>query len=131
MRLEWIISDLQGERATGYGVALLLVLFGYLSTDEHLKYLCPNKVAVISSSGETGSSTGPSNSKKQKTKWSSLYDYSYVRTSIYFLPSEFLRNDYLGLIFIYFLTVPLNVQNIFDRNFDRREKTESWLRYTI
>lgn len=33
----------QGERATGYGVALLPVMFGYLSEDEHLQFLCPKK----------------------------------------------------------------------------------------
>lgn len=42
---------LQGERATGYGVALLPVLFGYASHDEHLQYLCPQKEIDDSSHG--------------------------------------------------------------------------------
>ncbi|XKL65655.1 hypothetical protein PGB90_009075 [Kerria lacca] len=44
----WIHVDIAGvsylgERATGYGVALLTVMFGYLSKDEHLQFLCPYK----------------------------------------------------------------------------------------
>lgn len=39
----FLILIFQGERATGYGVALLPVMFGYASQDEHLRYLCPLK----------------------------------------------------------------------------------------
>lgn len=39
--LKIFIPQLQGERATGYGVALLSVLFGAQTRSRLLKALCP------------------------------------------------------------------------------------------
>ena len=53
----------QGERATGYGVALLNVLFGKFSASKLLRNACPPDRV------ENGSGDEQNKSKKKRTEW--------------------------------------------------------------
>ena len=64
----------QGERSTGYGVALLNVLFGKFSASKLLKNACP----LDREREENGDAGDEQNkSKKKRTEWKTEKNYAH------------------------------------------------------